>query len=308
CSLLMAFLGISVLRGLIGAGRTLPLVGATGTAAREGVGMFEKLPGDLEQNPLAQQSRIEAADGSLIATPARENRIIVPLDQIAPVMRQAQIAIEDERFYQHGGLDIRGLSRAIITNATSDSTQGGSTLTQQYVKMILKEEALRAGDAEQLRQLEARSGLEGYVRKLRELKYAVTLEQRLTKDEILEGYLNLAYYGDQTYGVEAAARHYFNVRAKDLNLVQAATLAGVVRAPGITDPVHNPEAAVERRNVVLDKMYEQGMITEKQWREARETPLELDVRDSQRSCMNSRHPYFCDYVTEWLLQNPALGA
>src|SRR5690606_5175333 len=161
---------------------------------------------------------------------------------------------------------------------------------------------------EQLRQLEARSGLEGYVRKLRELKYAVTLEQRLTKDEILEGYLNLAYYGDQTYGVEAAARHYFNVRATDLNLVQAATLAGVVRAPGITDPVHNPEAAVERRNVVLDKMYEQGMITEKQWREARETPLELDVRDSQRSCMNSRHPYFCDYVTEWLLQNPALGA
>src|SRR5690606_5720206 len=307
-SLLGAFLAISVLMGLIGAGLLLPVVGATGTAAREGVGLFEELPGDLESNPLAQQSRIETADGSLIATPAQENRILVTLDEISPYLKNAQIAIEDERFYDHGGLDMRALSRALVSNATSESTQGGSTLTQQYVKMMLSEEALRKGDTESLQALRARSGVEGYVRKLRELKYAVTLEQRLTKDEILEGYLNLAYYGDRTYGVEAAARHYFGVKSKDLNLAEAATLAGIVRAPSVTDPVNNPEASRERRNVVLDKMYEQGMISEKEWDKARKSKIELEVRDSQRSCMNSAHPYFCDYVTEWLLQHDALGA
>lgn len=307
-SLLGAFLAISVLMGLIGAGLLLPVAGSVGSAAREGVGMFEELPGDLDSNPLAQQSRIEAANGGLIATPAQENRIIVTLDQIAPVMQKAQVAIEDERYYEHGGLDLQALGRALVTNATSDDTQGGSTLTQQYVKLSLQEEARQAGDTDALVALQARSGTEGYVRKLRELKYAVTLEERLSKDEILEGYLNLAYYGDRTYGVEAAARHYFGVRAKDLRLAEAALLAGVVRAPGVTDPVNNPEAAVARRNVVLDKMFEQGMVSEESYRKARDSELELKLRDSQRSCLNSAHPYFCDYVTEWLLQNDTLGA
>ncbi|WP_109470963.1 transglycosylase domain-containing protein [Ornithinimicrobium cavernae] len=307
-SLLGAFLAISVLMGLIGAGLLLPVIGAGGTAAREGVGLFEELPGDLESNPLAQQSRIVAANGDLIATPAQENRILVGLDEISPFMKQAQVAIEDERFYDHGGMDLRALSRALVSNATSDSTQGGSTLTQQYVKLRLQQEALAEEDAAALNALRARSGIEGYVRKLRELKYAVTLEQRLTKDEILEGYLNLAYYGDRVYGVEAAARHYFGVKASDLNLPEAATLAGIVRAPSITDPIHDYDASRARRNVVLDKMYQQGMITEPEWRKARESEIELNVTDSQRSCMNSAHPYFCDYVTEWLLQNEALGA
>ena len=306
-SLLGAFLAVSVLMGLIGAGLMLPVVGAGGGAAREAVGLFEELPGDLERTPLAQQSRIEAADGSLIATPARENRIIVGMDDISEEMQNAQIAIEDERFYEHGGLDMQGLSRALVSNATSDTTQGGSTLTQQYVKLMLEDEALRKEDGEALNALRARSGVEGYVRKLRELKYAVTLEQRLTKDEILEGYLNLAYYGDQVYGVEAAARHYFAVNASELNLAQSATLAGVVRAPGVTDPVQAPEAATARRNLVLDKMYELGMATEEEWREARESELTLDLQPSQRSCMASDNPYFCDYVTAWLLQHPALG-
>ncbi|USQ79647.1 penicillin-binding protein [Ornithinimicrobium faecis] len=306
-SLLGAFLAISLLMGLIGAGLLLPVIGAGGTAAREGVGMFEELPGDLEQNPLAQQSRIQTANGNLIATPAQENRILVGLDEISPFMKQAQVAIEDERFYDHGGMDVRALTRALVSNATSESTQGGSTLTQQYVKLRLEQEALQEEDSEALNSLRARSGIEGYVRKLRELKYAVTLEQRLTKDEILEGYLNLAYYGDRVFGVEAAARHYFGVNAIDLNLPEAATLAGIVRAPSITDPINDPENSLARRNVVLDKMYQQGMITESEWTKARESEIKLNVTDSQRSCMNSAHPYFCDYVTEWLLQHDALG-
>lgn len=306
--MLGAFVAISVLMGLLGAGLLLPVVGTAGSAAREGVSLFEELPGDLESNPLAQQSRIEAADGSLISTPTLQNRILVPLEQIAPVMQSAQVAIEDERYYEHGGVDPKALGRALVTNATTEDTQGGSTLTQQYVKLTLAEQAERKGDEEAQRALLARSGTEGYVRKLRELKYAVTLEERLSKDEILEGYLNLAYYGDRSYGIEAAARHYFGVKAKDLNLAQAATLAGVVRAPSVTDPVNNPESSKARRNVVLDKMYEQGMVTEEEWEQARESEIKLAVTDSQRTCLNSSNPYFCSYVTEWLLQNDTLGA
>ncbi|CAN5447611.1 transglycosylase domain-containing protein [soil metagenome] len=307
-SLLGAFVAISVLMGLLAAGLLLPVVGTAGTATREGVGLFEELPGELDSNPLAQQSRVETADDKLIYTPAVQNRIIVPLDDVAPVMQQAQVAIEDERYYDHGGVDAKALGRAFVTNATTDDTQGGSTLTQQYVKLTLAEQAEREGDVEAQRALLARSGTEGYVRKVRELKYAVTLEERLTKDEILEGYLNLAYYGDRAYGIEAAARHYFDVKAEDLNLAQAATLAGVVRAPSVTDPVNSPKSSKARRNVVLDKMYQQDMITEEEWTEAKNSEIKLDVTDSQQSCLNSRYPYFCNYVEEWLLQNETLGA
>jgi membrane peptidoglycan carboxypeptidase len=307
-SLLGVFLAVAVLMGVIGAGLAAPVIGAAGLAAREGVGMFERLPGDLEQNPLAQQSRILTADGSILATPAKQNRIIVDSEDISQNMKNAQVAIEDERFFDHGGMDVEALARAVVSNATSDSTQGGSTLTQQYIKMALEQEAVKERDADALQQLRARSGMDGYIRKLRELKYAVTLEERLTKDEILVGYLNLAFYGDNVYGVEAAARHYFNVKASELTIAQAATLAGIVRAPSTTNPVQDIETSTARRNTVLDKMYEQELITQKEWKQAKASPIKLDLRDSQRSCINSRNPYFCDYVTAWLLRQPALGA
>ncbi|MDO5740657.1 MAG: transglycosylase domain-containing protein, partial [Ornithinimicrobium sp.] len=310
-SLLGVFLAVSLLMGIIGAGLLAPMVGAAGLAAREGVGMFDSLPGDLEQNPLAQQSRILAADGTILATPAKQNRIIVDSKDISPWMKKAQVAIEDERFYDHGGMDLQALARAVVSNATSDSTQGGSTLTQQYIKLALMEEALKNRDAEALNTIQARSGVDGYIRKLRELKYAVTLEERLTKDEILTGYLNLAFYGDNVYGVEAAARHYFNTSAKKLTISQSATLAGVVRSPTNTNPVSNADAAEARRNVVLDKMLAQELITKKEYKKAKKvsvaTLIDGNLRDSQRSCINSRNPYFCDYVTAWLLQQPALG-
>lgn len=307
-SLLGVFLAVAMLMGVIGAGLAAPVIGAAGLAAREGVGMFERLPGDLEQNPLAQQSKILTANGKVLATPAQQNRIIVASEDISQNMKDAQVAIEDERFYQHGGMDVEALARAVVSNATSENTQGGSTLTQQYIKMALTEEAVKERDAEALKRLKSRSGMDGYIRKLRELKYAVTLEERLTKDEILVGYLNLAFYGDHVYGVEAAARHYFNVKAKDLSVAQAATLAGIVRAPSTTNPVYDIEASTARRNTVLDKMYAQDMITEKEWKKARSSEIELDLTDSQRSCINSSNPYFCDYVTTWLLRQPALGA
>ena len=289
--------------GLVGAGLMMPAVGAAGATARQGVHIFDDLPGEFTQSPLSQQSRILASDGTVIATPYDENRIIVPLAQIAPVMRQAQIAIEDSRFYEHGGVDFHGLGRALVANLGGGYTQGASTLTQQYVKITLQENALRNNDKAGARAATAKS----YTRKLQELKYAVTLEKNLTKNQILEGYLNLVYYGDQAYGVEAAARHYFGVSAAKLSLPQAATLAGLVQQPGFTDPIHHPAKALARRNVVLDRMHTLNLITDKAWQAAKKTKMVTNPKPAQSSCALSPYPYFCNYVKAWLLEQPALG-
>ena len=308
-SLLGVFLAVAVLMGFIGAGLAAPVVGAAGMVAREGVGMFERLPGDLEQNPLAEQSRILAADGTVLATPAEQNRIIVDSEDISEWMKKAQVAIEDERFYDHGGMDVEGLGRAVFQNVTTDSTQGGSTLTQQYIKLALQDQALKEGNAEAWDAAQARAGMAGYVRKLRELKYAITLEERLTKDQILTGYLNLAFYGQRTYGVEAAARFYFNTTAADLTIAESALLAGVVQTPSATNPISNPEVAQARRDLVLAKMHELEMITDEEFQAAFDLPVAdmLEITESQQSCYNSDHPYFCDYVEAWLMDQPALG-
>jgi membrane peptidoglycan carboxypeptidase len=302
-SLLGAFLATSVVVGLLGAGLVMPAVGATGAAARSGVHAFDSLPGDFTQTPLSQQSRILADDGTLISTPYDENRVIVPLSAIAPVMRQAQIAIEDSRFFEHGGVDPVGVGRAFVSNLGGGDTQGASTLTQQYVKITLQENALNNNDKVGAKAATAKS----YARKLQELKYAVTLEKNLTKNQILEGYLNLVYYGGQAYGVEAAAEHYFGVSAANLNLPQAATLAGLVQLPSQTDPINNPVRALARRNVVLDRMHTLHLITDKAWQDARATKMVTHVTPARNSCALSPYPYFCTYVTAWLEQLPALG-
>jgi membrane peptidoglycan carboxypeptidase len=302
-SLLGAFVVTSVVIGLLGAGLVMPAVGATGAATRQGVHVFDSLPSDFTQTPLSQQSRILADDGTLISTPYDENRVIVPLAQIAPVMRQAQIAIEDSRFYEHGGIDPQGVGRAFISNLGGGSTQGASTLTQQYVKITLQENALNRDDKLGAQAATAKS----YTRKLQELKYAVTLEKNLTKNQILEGYLNLVYFGGQAYGVEAAARHFFGVSAAKLNLPQAATLAGLVQLPSETDPIKNPARALARRNVVLDRMHTLNLIDDKAWQAAKNTKMVTNNKPTPSSCALSPYPYFCTYVTAWLKQLPALG-
>ncbi|MEO6144559.1 MAG: transglycosylase domain-containing protein [Dermatophilaceae bacterium] len=302
-SLLVAFVATSVVVGLLGAGLVMPAVGATGAAARTGVHAFDSLPSDFTQTPLSQQSRILADDGTLISTPYDENRVIVPLAKIAPVMRQAQVAIEDSRFYEHAGIDPQGVGRAFISNLGGGDTQGASTLTQQYVKITLQENALYANDKLGAKAATAKS----YTRKLQELKYAITLEKSLTKNQILEGYLNLVYFGGQAYGVEAAARHFFGVSAARLNLGQAATLAGMVQAPSETDPIKNPAKALARRNVVLDRMRTLNLITDKAWQATKKTKMVTNNKPTPSSCALSPYPYFCTYVTEWLKDLPALG-
>jgi membrane peptidoglycan carboxypeptidase len=309
-SLLAAFLAIAVGMGVLSAGLLMPAVGAGGAAAKSTVEAFEDLPANFSITPLAQQSKIVDAKGKTIATPYDENRIIVKLDQIAPIMQKAQIAIEDSRFYEHGGLDLRGTMRALVNNLEGGTTQGGSSLTQQYVKMSLQEKALKSGNEAAAKAAVASTGIEGYARKLQELKYALNLEKTLTKKQILQGYLNLVYYGDLAYGVEAAALHYFGVHAKDLNLSQAATLAGTVRAPGTTDPHNFPKQAQQRRNLVIDRMLQLGWISKKQATKAKKPSVKsmLNLSDNQGgTCTRSAEPYFCTYVMAYLKQMPELG-
>ncbi|HET9634245.1 MAG TPA: transglycosylase domain-containing protein, partial [Terrabacter sp.] len=305
-SLLGAFLASALVLGLLAAGLAMPAVGATGALARSGVDVFNELPSEFTTDPLAQTSRILAADGTVIATPQEQNRTIVPLNKIAPIMREAQVAIEDHRFYEHGGVDLQGVMRAAIGNLRSGATtSGASSLTQQYVKISLQYSALNSGNKEAA----AEAVKKDYMRKLKELKYAITLEKKLTKDQILEGYLNLVYYGDRAYGVEAASMHYFSVHASQLSLSQAALLAGLTQNPGTTDPVNFPQRAVARRNVVLDRMHELGRITDKQWLAAKKRTLKQDMRVQQpkSTCLASPYPYWCDFIVNYALAMPQLG-
>ncbi|WP_158607703.1 transglycosylase domain-containing protein [Flexivirga caeni] len=307
-SLIGALIATAVAMGLIAACLALPALGAAGQATNGSIKIFNDMPGSFAMNPLAQQSKILAADGSVLATPFSQNRIVVPYDKISQNMKNAQVAIEDERFFEHGAIDPRGLTRAIVSNIFSNGTQGASTLTQQYVKIALQNQALNAGNTKGAQEAVSRTGMEGYVRKLQQLKYAVTMEQKYTKPQILDGYLNLVPYGGNIYGVEAAALSYFGVHASQLNLQQSAMMAGIVNEPGVLNPFMNPKGVLARRNVVLGKMYQQKMISRKQLIAAQNSPLGLHPTEaSSNSCANSKYPYFCYYVISWLETQPALG-
>ncbi|MFZ5852715.1 MAG: penicillin-binding protein [Actinomycetota bacterium] len=301
---LVLFLGASGLAGVLAAGLFLPAAGGLGVLARNTTESFQDLPSELQAPPLPQQSRILAADGSVLATFYFENRISVPLDQIAPVMRNAIIAIEDSRFYEHGAIDLKGTLRALVTNAQAGTVQqGGSTLTQQYVKRVLVESAL----LDQNKQAAQSAQAQRLSRKIQELRYAIGLEQKLSKDEILTRYLNIAYFGSGAYGIEAAARHFFSKPAKDLTLPEAALLAGLVRGPGEYDPILNPQAAQARRDVVLDRMAQLGMVTQAQADQAKQAPLGLKVTKVDNGCAGSTAPFFCDYVLNVIRNEPIFG-
>ncbi|MBM6404559.1 penicillin-binding protein [Phycicoccus sp. CSK15P-2] len=303
--MLLGLVVLSTVTGLLMAGIAVPAIGASGQAAKSGVEFFNDLPSEFTVSPLAQQSRILDSKNKLIANPYDENRIIVPLKKISPTMRNAQIAIEDARFYEHGGLDLRGFTRAVVSNAQGGDVQGASTLTQQFVKVTLQEQALRAGDKEAA----AAAVTKSYARKVQELKYAVNVEENFTKDQILEGYLNLVYYGDQAYGVEAAALNYFGVHASELDLAQSALLAGIVQQPGRYDPIINPKQSKARRDVVLTRMGQLGMASSEDVAKAKKTKLEdmIKKKPVKGVCHRSKQPYFCAYVMAYLQHSPEMA-
>ncbi|WP_067176914.1 transglycosylase domain-containing protein [Microtetraspora niveoalba] len=292
------------LGGVLVATMALPLVGGAGLGAKEAASTFtDQLPAPPE-DPLPEMTRVLDRNGKQIAQFYTQNRESVPIRRIAPAMRQAIVAIEDARFYEHGALDVRGTFRALVTNAQAGGIrQGGSSLTQQLVKNLLVNHA----ETDQERRL---AQVQNIDRKITELRYALALERKYTKDQILERYLNIAYFGAGAFGVQAAAQRFFGVNASRLTLTQAATLAGAVRTPYSTDPslgARQRRALRERRDLVLDRMRELGMIRPAAARAAASKPLGLDMRSAGGGCGQSRYPYFCLYVQHEILTNPAFG-
>ncbi|MFD1829111.1 MULTISPECIES: transglycosylase domain-containing protein [Streptomyces] len=298
------FLGVSVLAGAVLAGIALPVAGGLGLAAKGTVESFDEIPIDFKRPPLSQKNRILDSEGNLIATDYYRDRTVVPLDKIAPIMRKAIVAIEDSRFYQHGAIDLKSVLRALNENAQEGGVaQGGSTLTQQYVKNVFVEQA---GDDQQ-KVAEATQQTIG--RKIQELKYAIKVEEELTKDQILENYLNITFFGQQAYGIEAAARRYFSKNAADLELHEAALLAGLVQSPTYYDPVNHPDRALKRRNIVLNRMAETGAAPKEEVAAAKARDLGLEVSKPRSGCITAtdKAGFFCDYVRKVVQTDPAFG-
>ena len=302
---LVMFVTVSVLAGVLIAGLFVPIAGVAGVGSKAAAAELDSIPAELATPAPATRSKVLMGNGKVLAYFYDENRIPVKLDEIAPVMRQAQLAIEDHRFYEHGALDLKGTMRALIRNSTGDGgVQGGSSITQQYVKMVQVEACQAKGDAQCVREAQAPT-LE---RKIRELRYAIALEKRLTKDQILERYLNIAYYGEGAYGVEAAARHYYSTHAWKLTLPQAAMLAGLVQNPDTVNPVSNRSAALDRRDVVLNAMVRWEFISAAQAKKAKTATFDEDtVKPTRNGCVGTKYPFLCDYVRRTLLLTPSLG-
>ena len=297
------FVAVAVLAGAVLAAGLLPLVGTAALAATAAVRGFESLPQRVVAPDLPQSSVLLARDGSTLATLYAQNRLTVPLSEIAPVMQQAILAVEDSRFYEHKGVDLQGTTRAILATYLGDGdVQGGSTITQQYVKNILVETARTPQEADAARAVTA-------TRKLREMRLALGIERRLTKDQILEGYLNIAFFGNKAYGVETAARRYFNKSAKELTLAEASTLAGIVQSPAQWDPIGKPENAQKRRSVVLNRMVSEGYITQEEAASAKATPISdlLNPTSADNGCVTSIAPFFCDYVLQVIINDAMFG-
>jgi penicillin-binding protein 1A len=242
----------------------------------------------LDIRPLAQSSRIYAADGALVATlHAEENRENVSIDVMPQSLKDAVVAIEDARFWQHRGVDAKSVVRAAYANTSEGRiVEGGSTITQQYVKNEL------VGNDRNVR------------RKLREAALAYQLEHKYTKARILELYLNTIYFGNGAYGVQAAAHTYFGVSVDKLTLGQAAMLAGLIRSPNTTDPYEKPEVAMARRQQVLGKMVDLKMVSEDQRAAAAVEPL---LPSAAPPGEHYPAPYFIERVKRFVLDDTRFG-
>jgi len=273
----------------------LSVVGSTALDAWDG------LPTGLPLNvPLAQQTVMLDKNGKEFARLYNVNRIDVELNQVSPAFRETLLSTEDARFYEHGGVDPYGITRALIHNLSSSDVQGASTITQQLVQNIL------VNNARDEVELSVAAG-DTYNAKIREAKYAVALEKQMSKDEILTRYMNAVYFGNGAYGIEAAARVYFSTTAAKLNHLQSALLVGMLKAPVNLDPFTHPDAATERRNTVLSILEQRKVLTPEKAQAARESGLGVKRGSVPSSCGGSKYPFYCEVVREELLTNPAFG-
>ena len=240
---------------------------------------------DANEYLVSEPTHILDAAGNEIATFFVQNRQSITQDQVSPYVLKGTVDVEDERFYEHHGVDLIGIGRAVVAQLTGRS-EGASTITQQLVRnTILSEEQFD----------------QTIERKVREAWIAIKMEEIYSKDEILMMYLNTIYYGHGAYGIQAASKTYFSKNASDLTLAEAALLVGLPNSPSYYDPTVNPEGAVDRRNKVLDNMLRLGSITQEEHDAAQAEPLTLNVTETSDTGVTVySQPYFVDYVKSLL--------
>ena len=303
----LGLLACGLASGVVVAAAAFPAVAMSGLAAKAGGESFENLPSQLKQATAPQVSTLYAADGKTkIAVFWDEFRKDIPLKDIGKTMQDAIVAAEDHQFYEHNGVDLKGVARAFVNNSGKDnSQQGASTLTMQYVKMSLAYSATTAQEVVDATENSAR-------RKINEMKFAMQVEKDLTKEQILERYLNTAPFGNGAYGVFAASQVYFQKKPKDLAVHEAALLASMVKAPTGFNPttrIGYPKA-LDRRNWVIGNMRDLGYITPQAAADAVKAPLKRTVRRSGNGCTSvttNSWGFFCDYFYRWWLSRPEFG-
>jgi len=318
-------LGFSALAGLLVTVMIAPALAVTGITANNTIGIFESLPEYMTIDAQHQQNEILAMnpDGSIfhIASVYEQNREEVSLDQMSNNLKNAAVAGEDRRFYDHGGIDIPSVVRAAVGNATGTSGSGASTITMQLVRNIRVQQAFNetnpdgtpVSDKQRAKDIDAAT-YPDLGRKLQEMKYAIGLEKKYTKQTILAAYLNIVGMGGNTYGVQAAAQEYFSTTADKLTVAQAASLIAIVQNPvhnGLFSP-KNYAANQDRRNVILDFMYTEHYITQAQWESAKAIKVDskfVHLSKPTQGCLNAApgYQFVCDDTVNRILNYNVKG-
>ena len=295
---LLKLAGCCLLASVVAAALMFPLAGGLGLVSNRASEVVANGSAQLLQGEVPAVSTVQDAKGNVIAWLYSQRRFEVPSDKIANTMKLAIVSIEDKRFADHNGVDWKGTLTGLAGYASGDvGTRGGSTIEQQYIKNYQLLVTAQT-DAEKRAAVETTPA-----RKLREIRMALTLDKTFTKPEILTRYLNLASFGNNSFGVQDAAQTYFGINAADLNWQQAALLAGMVQSTSTLNPYTNPDGALTRRNLVLDTMIENLPQEEDALRAAKAAPLGVLPQPNEvpRGCIAAGdRAFFCDYVQEYL--------
>ncbi|KQO97026.1 transglycosylase domain-containing protein [Leifsonia sp. Leaf264] len=321
---LLAIAGLSVAAAVLAVVAVTPALAVGGMAATSSISLFEKLPGYLEITDLAQKTNLYATldngDPYLLASFFDQDREEVDWQNVSQYAKDAAVAGEDPRFYEHGGIDIQGTLRAALVSVAGGDIQGGSSITQQYVKNVRVQQAVATAKTPEEEDAAVEAAIQQTPdRKLKEMRLAIGVEKKYTKNQILLGYLNIAFFGGRVYGIESAANYYFRTSAAKLTLEQAAALIAIVNNPE-KFRLDKPDSAangadngyahtLSRRDYILDKMLEYDKITKEQHDEAVATAIAPVITEPSTGCTSAGgSAYFCDYVYWTIRNDEAFGA
>ncbi|MCJ1702867.1 transglycosylase domain-containing protein [Rathayibacter sp. VKM Ac-2926] len=316
----LGFIGMSAVAGVLITVGVTPALALTGLATSNTIGMFQNLPGYLDAGQLMQRTNIYAGDGTtLLASVYNQNRVEVGWDEVAQTAKDAAVAGEDPRFYEHGGIDLQGTLRALAVTLTGDDLQGGSSITQQYVKNVLVQKAESITDEAERDAAYKLATDPTPERKLKEMRLAIGLEKETSKDDILLGYLNIALFGGTVYGIEAAANYYYGIPASQLSTSQAASLLAIVNNPSkfrFDDPTDEANGAAngyaatkERRDYILAEELKYSKISQEVYDAAIAEPITPNITEPSTGCATAGNAaYFCEYVLNVLRNDEAFGA